>query len=29
MAPALGLYRRAARHGGEDAALEDLVEIDD
>jgi hypothetical protein len=24
MAPALALYRGAARHGGEDTALEDL-----
>ena len=29
MAPALALYRRAARHGGEDTALEDLAALDD
>ena len=29
MAPALALYRRAARHGGEDTALEDLAAFDD
>ena len=29
MAPALALYRRAARHGGEDTALEDLPALDD
>ena len=29
MAPALALYRRAARHGGEDTALEDLPVLED
>jgi hypothetical protein len=29
MAPALALYRRAARHGGEDLALEDLAAVDE
>ena len=28
MAPALALYRRAARHGGEDTALEDLAALE-